>query len=230
MSGATTKQAETPFKQDYDFRPECLALPAMSRSEHAALKADIAANGLKSPIVLHPDGRILDGRTRYSILKELEGRTLAKADFISWDGKEGEEKIYVLSVNLMRRELSKSQRACVIVDMFSDSEQWSEGYRMALAKALHISDNYLKSARSLKAKSKALYAKVLDGTTSIKAAEFEASGAKKAAPNKSASKSAFVALVKKHPVLAKWIKKLQGNKSLDDYLNAEFGIKLTTTK
>jgi len=37
----------------------------MADDEFEALKADIAANGLREPIWLHPDGRILDGRNRY---------------------------------------------------------------------------------------------------------------------------------------------------------------------
>jgi DNA modification methylase len=86
--------------------------PLMSGEEFERLVADIAANGQREPIWLHPDGRIVDGRNRYAACLEagVEPRTRV------WDGK-GSLVEFVVSLNLHRRHLTASQKATVAVDM-----------------------------------------------------------------------------------------------------------------
>jgi len=80
----------------------------MSDDEYAALKADIAAHGVREPMTMH-DGMILDGRNRYRACQELgiqppPPRTL---------GNGQSPTAFVVSANLHRRHLSQSQKACV---------------------------------------------------------------------------------------------------------------------
>jgi hypothetical protein len=80
--------------------------PAMSAEAFAALKADIAANGVHEPIVIY-EGKILDGRNRYRACTEAgiepPSRTYTGDDPLG----------FVVSLNLHRRHLSESQRAAV---------------------------------------------------------------------------------------------------------------------
>jgi len=80
----------------------------MTDEEFEGFKADIAANGLREPIWLHPDGRIIDGRNRYRACCELG----LEPPFRTWDGQ-GALVGLVVSLNLRRRHLSESQRAMV---------------------------------------------------------------------------------------------------------------------
>ena len=92
--------------------------PLMEGAEYDALKADIAANGLREPIWLHPDGRIIDGRNRYRACYELG----LVPKYKTWDGN-GSLLAFVLSLNLHRRHLSSSQRAMIALDVLPIMEE-----------------------------------------------------------------------------------------------------------
>jgi ParB-like nuclease domain len=81
--------------------------PPMNAEELTALAADIRANGLREPIVLH-EGMILDGRNRYRACCELGIEPITRP----WDSK-GDPLSFVVSKNLHRRHLSETQRAVV---------------------------------------------------------------------------------------------------------------------
>lgn len=70
------------------------------------LKADIAANGIREPIVFF-ENQILDGRNRYMAARDL-GIDYPRTEY-SGDDPLG----YVISLNLRRRHLTESQRAMV---------------------------------------------------------------------------------------------------------------------
>lgn len=70
------------------------------------LKADIAANGVREPIVFL-DGQILDGRNRYMAARDL-GIEYPRVEY------DGDDPLaFVISLNLKRRHLSEKQRAMV---------------------------------------------------------------------------------------------------------------------
>lgn len=70
------------------------------------LKADIAENGVREPIVFL-DGQLLDGRNRYMAARDL-GIEYPRVEY------EGDDPLgYVISLNLKRRHLTESQRAMV---------------------------------------------------------------------------------------------------------------------
>lgn len=102
--------------------------PMMSGEEFEELKADIAANGLREPIWLHPDGRIIDGRNRHVAC--LETGTPLK--FRTWNS-EGSLVSFVVSLNLHRRHLSASQRAAIAVDALPLYEVEAADRRAALS-------------------------------------------------------------------------------------------------
>lgn len=82
--------------------------PKMSAAEFAALKDDIAANGLREPIWVRR-GSVIDGRHRMRACAELGVAPLVR----EYDGDESSLVGFVVSLNLHRRHLDESQRAIV---------------------------------------------------------------------------------------------------------------------
>jgi N6-adenosine-specific RNA methylase IME4 len=89
--------------------PAAALFPLLEGAALDALAADIQAHGLRVPIVVHPDGRVLDGRNRLRACDAV-GVTPARE---TWTGELGSEVDYVISLNLARRHLDESQRAMV---------------------------------------------------------------------------------------------------------------------
>ncbi len=89
--------------------PAALLLPQMTDDEYAGLKADIAANGQRHPVVVHL-GLVLDGRHRLRACEDL-GIDPKFEDFTG-----GDPIAFVLSANVHRRSLTASQRAAVAVE------------------------------------------------------------------------------------------------------------------
>ena len=52
--------------------PVAEIIPEMSSQQFDQLVADIRQNGLREPVLLHPDGSIIDGRHRYRACLESE--------------------------------------------------------------------------------------------------------------------------------------------------------------
>ncbi|WP_186125065.1 ParB N-terminal domain-containing protein [Burkholderia gladioli] len=92
---------------ELDLHPLCALFPRLDGVEFDALKADIAANGQRTPIVIH-DGQILDGGNRYRACIELDREPI----MIQFDG--ADPLAYVLSLNLHRRHLSPGQQATIV--------------------------------------------------------------------------------------------------------------------
>ncbi|MEK6346381.1 MAG: ParB N-terminal domain-containing protein [Burkholderia sp.] len=90
-----------------DLHPLCALFPRLEGLDFDALKADIEANGQRTPIIVH-EGQILDGGNRYRACLEL-GVDPITAPF---DGADA--LAYVLSLNLHRRHLSPGQQAAIV--------------------------------------------------------------------------------------------------------------------
>ena len=91
------------------FHPVADIFPLMEGAEFSDLVSDISEHGLLDPIFLHPDGSILDGRTRYLACIEAE----VEPKFVEWSG-DGSEVAFVISRNIHRRHLSPDQKREVI--------------------------------------------------------------------------------------------------------------------
>ena len=98
--------------------PAVNAFPMLSDERHAALVADIKANGLRVPIVLQ-DGMILDGRNRYKACQEL-GITPEIMEYT------GNPWAYVWSLNGTRRDLTDAQRAAIWLKIDAQSREYMD--------------------------------------------------------------------------------------------------------
>lgn len=84
--------------------------PMMLGDDYRKLKDDIAKNGQLEPIIIH-EGKILDGRNRYTACKDL-------GVDVKYENYEGNNPLqFVVSKNLRRRHLDTSQRALVAARM-----------------------------------------------------------------------------------------------------------------
>ncbi|WP_409048608.1 DNA N-6-adenine-methyltransferase [Microbacterium sp. HA-8] len=83
--------------------------PLMGTPELTELADSIRRNGLREPVVLRPDGAVLDGRNRLRAcaIAEVEPR------FVEFAGTDREALEFVVDTNSHRRHLSESARALV---------------------------------------------------------------------------------------------------------------------
>jgi ParB-like chromosome segregation protein Spo0J len=89
--------------------PAANIVPLLDGTAYEALKADISSHGQQMPIAVW-QGRILDGRNRMRACEELSIRPKT-AELTSLPGNS--PTMYVLSANLHRRHLTRSQLAMV---------------------------------------------------------------------------------------------------------------------
>jgi hypothetical protein len=93
------------------YHPACLLFPKLTGPALDELAADIKDRGLIESIVLF-HGQVLDGENRLAAC-EIAG---VKPRFVQWDG-DGSPIEWVLSMNLIRRHLTPSQRAAIAHDL-----------------------------------------------------------------------------------------------------------------
>jgi len=95
--------------------PPYQLLPPLSEEEYQALRADIAEHGILVPVELDESGNVLDGHHRLRIVTEFGIKDYPR---VVRSGMEESEKVdHVLSLNLARRHLSKSQRQDLAIDL-----------------------------------------------------------------------------------------------------------------
>jgi N6-adenosine-specific RNA methylase IME4 len=92
-----------------DFHAFANLVPVLTGEKFQGLVENVRANGLREEVVVH-EGQILDGRIRYRACIEagVEPRFRTFGDRAS-DGED--PRAFVISLNIMRRHLSESQRA-----------------------------------------------------------------------------------------------------------------------
>ena len=89
--------------------PAAEIFPMLSDEELDSLAVDIKTHGLRHPLVMH-DRELLDGRNRLAACK-IAG---VVPSFVEYEGDSPVS--FVISVNLQRRQLDTTQRACIAVE------------------------------------------------------------------------------------------------------------------
>jgi ParB-like chromosome segregation protein Spo0J len=102
-------------------------LPDLSSEEFKALKTDIAASGVRVPVVIDAEtGAVVDGHHRIKAVEELRAEGLKVPDYprqvIRFPDDE-ERASFVLAANLFRRHLTKTQRRELVTNL--RSKGWS---------------------------------------------------------------------------------------------------------
>ena len=95
-----------------DVHPTAKLIPPPTDEEYAGLKEDIEKHGQREPVIVTPDGLLLDGRSRHRACQELGKPTEIKVSH-------ADPSAYlalVLSLNLHRRHLDSSQRAILVAE------------------------------------------------------------------------------------------------------------------
>ncbi|MEW6880762.1 ParB N-terminal domain-containing protein [Trueperella pyogenes] len=100
--------------------------PMLPADELADLAESIAQNGLRQPIVLDVEGRILDGRNRYRACEKAG----VKPEFIVYEGEDLAE--YVIDCNTSRRHMTTGARAMaaalvLVEDGQRENGRWAYG-------------------------------------------------------------------------------------------------------
>lgn len=89
-----------------EVHPAADLFPMIEGPEFEELVEDIRKNGLRTPILLDTEGRLLDGRNRLRACRAAG----VEPQFTTWQSH-GSPLEMVVSLNLRRRHLSESQRA-----------------------------------------------------------------------------------------------------------------------
>jgi len=174
-----------------EVHPAAELFPLMGDDDLAALAADIKANGLRQPIVLDGEGRMLDGRNRHAACK------IAKVapEFVSVNGDD--PVALVVSLNVKRRNLSQAQRAIAAAEVASSGANFGPGKKAErLAELFGVSSGYIKQATALDTE---LAAEVKAGVRGLSEAYEEHQARKRAITMR---ESSLDALRQKHPDLA----------------------------
>jgi len=81
-----------------------LMVPRPSTEQRQALKESIKKNGLLNAIIVNPEGKVLDGHTRFDICSELN--IIPKLEVRKFDNL-NDERMFVITSNLKRRHLTE---------------------------------------------------------------------------------------------------------------------------
>ncbi len=114
MAASSNEPSPEPTRSPASLQPhpEADAVPLMDEREYEAFRADIAAEGIHVPIEITREDLVLDGRQRLRAAIEL-GLMHVPVRVVAV----GDELEYMLTAALLRRQLSPSQRAALVVEL-----------------------------------------------------------------------------------------------------------------
>lgn len=175
--------------------PAAAVFPMLADDELAELAEDIAATGLREPLVVQQiNGKalLIDGRNRRAACK-LAGLVPE----IRWLPPEQDAVELIYSANITRRHLSKGQRAMAVAKLYPNPAKGGRGRNSFLKK--EFSDVSISKARTVLAHAPDLADTVLSGAIPLNEAYQEALGRKK---EKDSDEAQFSRLQKLDPDLA----------------------------
>ena len=155
-----------------EVHPVTAIFPTMTDKELEGLAEDIKEHGLRNPIVMQ-DGLLVDGRNRLAAC-EMAG---VKPEFMQL-AEDCDPVTYILSVNIARRHMSKSQRAMAVAMVYPEGKRGGARDRGAIASNLEnssgiilgLSGELVRQARAVLAHSRDLANSVLARTETLAAA------------------------------------------------------------
>jgi hypothetical protein len=113
------------------FHPAAKLFPSLPAKELRELKADIATNGIRVPLLVNKaKDTIIDGRNRWMIALDL-GLPSDEIPMDVWKGTEEEIPGEVLSRNVFRRHLNNDQRVSLITKVRAPQLEAEAKERMA---------------------------------------------------------------------------------------------------
>ena len=134
---------DTPPAFTGEIHPYADAFPMLPDDDLDALADDIARNGQRHPIILSPDGALIDGRNRLEACR----RAGVEPRFSVHDG---DPVALIVSENMQRRDLTQAQKAHLAVAAISDSEiRGRSGQMTVLARVTGVSQSKIGEARTI---------------------------------------------------------------------------------
>jgi ParB-like chromosome segregation protein Spo0J len=120
----------------YKLHPAANAFPEMPKLEFDELKADIAAHGIKIPILVNKKkDTILDGRNRIMAAHDLKLKD-SEVPIEVFNGSDEEVVPAIISRNIMRRHLTDDQRAALLAKLLAPQLEKEADARMKSGKAV----------------------------------------------------------------------------------------------
>src|SRR5689334_13817340 len=106
-----------------EIHPLADLFPMLPDDELAELAEDIKENGLRQPIILDHDGKVVDGRNR------LKACAIAGVE-PQFQRLNGEDvRAFIASTNVNRRHLTAGQRAISLAMLYPEPEKGGRGHR-----------------------------------------------------------------------------------------------------
>lgn len=150
----------------FTVHPAANAFRMMTADELQELAASIEANGLRDPIMMDSEGKVLiDGRNRLAAceIAKVEPR-FAKLPVGS------DPLAYIADKNVMRRDLTKGQKAMALAMIYPDPDERGRGKKSAAIKSAEASgftSRRLNQAREVLRYSRPMAEGVRDGTPTL---------------------------------------------------------------
>lgn len=157
--------------------------PSMSDKSWKQFVEGIRDNGILQPLIATKDGRVIDGKNRLRAAKELG---ISGVRVVYEEIPENDIAEYITRTKLDRDDLSKGQRACIILNRHDVEFRANQGTRtdlspngeklnthQRLAKTCGIGGGSMSRLIEVKRKRPDLFAKVFEGSYSIGKAHAE---------------------------------------------------------
>ena len=113
------------WRQRFKVHPAADPFPMMSAKELAKLGADIKEHGLKDPITFNTEDVLLDGRNRLEAGERAGVPVCDQHHLRTFEGDDAAQVAFIISKNIHRRHLNKTQRGTLIVAAIKAGKQVS---------------------------------------------------------------------------------------------------------